>query len=1165
MSGGRQTKKFAQWIAGRYQHHFVNLARRATSGLAGRLVLFVLALICVAVTISSWKVRTTRAYVIDREKVDLQDESRNLKLQFQLELQNAMSRWIVGSQDLRLEFDPSVAEPIRRHVLDHFSIDPSADRSAGQVETEPRRDDFRIHRAFVSVTDPDRREPLPEYPVWNGAVWHADRFCIEMLVAIASPAAAESNAGESESKLLRVRFDLSPLVASLTTGSRGLAYVVSDSRTDPSVLVSPNGNPQAIADTDSESRAENGPNTIPPRAILAALEHFRRADDGVFNVDRFGVLHAPEHSRSWWQIVKGDIITEGNRIEDVLTDENHSVLTFAESTSIGEDLFAKLRNERTETIERSIRSIDPYFRIDNLLPTVGRIRLRASSEHSLSAGQRLVTHYVQEQAMADGGADAGDVSLDWEEVEMDRFVFSVQRLTYPSLTSSDADAKPNVFGYLIRSTALTEIDHSASRDLAFIETLKLWTALLAMLVTVAFAWWLARPLGAMKRVAHYLSESRFRADDASRQQLEELLAELPTNRTDEIGTLAVQMRRTSKDLMDAHQKIQRSASEMIAQQRRNEQTEREKAIASKVTQDRERLLTQVSHDMRTPLGPIFHSVSKLLGSAQGDPKRERGLTTIHRNAKRLQYMIEDLLDFGRVMTGKIRLKNRSVQLDILLNDLIELHRGEAGSNSTEIVSRLNFAGEITVDDLRLERVVNNLLSNAVKATHDGTITVASGPLGTDRVEISIADTGCGMDALQQELVFKSADQRAEIERQRGRTTRRNDSSSTGMGLFIAKQMTEAMGGEIAFRSEPDRGTTFTLRLPVEAGHADVPLSTKSFENRVAPTDTAIRSRLSNESPSSSEHLASAEYLASAEHPASAATSATNRGGTQTETRSGGNDFAVVEELAMLAGGTGPTALVIDDDSGSIEVLRQMLADMGYRCIAAENGTVGLRKARESRPDLITLDVFMPGMDGWEVLQRLKDDPATADIPVVMVTVDANTGKASMLGAEGFLQKPVQSSELFTALDGLLDPEDDPIILLVDDDEACLEELRRSLAPLSGRVLTARDGVEALSYIHDLDGQRLSLAIIDLYMPNLDGFGLMEKMTSMPETRDVPVVVLSGGVLSQSERMQLEPHVDHFFSKGNVDLSQMQREVTRLIGRRSKRNASGSTVHASASP
>ena len=1149
MSAGRRTKHFLQWIAGRYQHHFAALVRRATSGLAGRLVIFVLALICVAVTISSWKVRTTRAYVIDREKVDLQDESRNLKLQFQLELQNAMSRWIVGSRDLELQFDPALAEPIRRRVLDHFSLDPSA---VALATPKSKSDDFRIHVAYVSSGESRQREIRGQHPVWNGPVWHEDRFCVEMLVPIAaSGEAAEvdtdtltdtDRAAASKTTKLCVRFDLSPLVESLTTGSRGLAYVVSDSKSDPVVLVSPNGHPQSLEPNDAESAGEAVLATAPPRAILASLEHFRAADDGVFNVDRFGVLHAPQHPRSWWQWVTGDIIAEGNSIEDVLSDETHPVLKFAESTSLDEDLFRKLRNERTEMIERSIRLIDPYFRIDDLLPTVGRIRMRASSEHSLSAGQKLVTHYIQEQAIRGGNLDAQSSSLDWEEVAMDKFVFSVQRLRYPSVAAIGPDEEPNVFGYLVRSTALTEIDHSASRDLAFIEKLTLWAAVIAMLMTIAFAWWLAHPLGAMKRVAHYLSESRFRADDASREQLEELLAELPADRTDEIGTLAIQMRRTSKDLMDAHQKIQRSASEMIAQQRRNEQTEREKAIASKVTQDRERLLTQVSHDMRTPLGPIFHSVSRLLGSADGDPKSQRGLTTIHRNAKRLQYMIEDLLDFGRVMTGNIRLKNRSVALETLLMDLIELHRGEAKNNSTEIVSRLNFTGEMNVDDLRLERVVNNLLSNAVKATHGGTITVASGPLGTDRVEISIADTGCGMDVLQQELVFQSADRRAEIERERGRTTRRNDSSSTGMGLFIAKQMTEAMGGEISFRSEPDLGTTFTLRLPVDAPQTDVAVG-----GDPSPRSSEPSGRTDATEPRPDRHFNTQDASLDAD-PIRSDVADSNAG------------FSVVEELSVLAGDDQPTALVVDDDPESIEVLRQMLADMGYRCITAENGTVGLRKARESRPDLITLDVFMPGMDGWEVLQRLKDDRATAEIPVVMVTVDANTGKASMLGAEGFLQKPVQSSDLLDALDGLLDHDDDPIILLVDDDEACLNELRQSLTPLSNRVLTARDGVEALSYINDLDGQKLSLAIIDLYMPNLDGFGLMEKMTSMPETRDVPLVVLSGGVLSQSERMQLEPHVDHFFSKGNVDLSQMQREVSRLIGRRSQRNAVASPTH-----
>jgi CheY-like chemotaxis protein len=260
---------------------------------------------------------------------------------------------------------------------------------------------------------------------------------------------------------------------------------------------------------------------------------------------------------------------------------------------------------------------------------------------------------------------------------------------------------------------------------------------------------------------------------------------------------------------------------------------------------------------------------------------------------------------------------------------------------------------------------------------------------------------------------------------------------------------------------------------------------------------------------------------------------------------GGVDSGVKEEQPVL--------LIIDDSENSRAAIRRAIESHSkgsFKIIEASSGQQGLRVAREISPSVITLDVEMPERDGFQVLQELRSDPFTARIPVLMVTVHADTGKASMLGANGFLRKPFDRLEISREIEKIMRDAGDGLVLLVDDEESCRKELSKLLSSKGIRNATARDGEDALDQIKD---EIPSLFIIDLLMPRMDGFALIEKLRSLPETKDTPILVLSALALESEEIAKLNPMIQRFFGKGTVDLEEIVKEVDRIGKFTSNRN------------
>ena len=242
-------------------------------------------------------------------------------------------------------------------------------------------------------------------------------------------------------------------------------------------------------------------------------------------------------------------------------------------------------------------------------------------------------------------------------------------------------------------------------------------------------------------------------------------------------------------------------------------------------------------------------------------------------------------------------------------------------------------------------------------------------------------------------------------------------------------------------------------------------------------------------------------------------------------------------------GNAPLVLVVDDDASARGILTAVLRKEGLRVAEAEAGETAIALARKVRPDLITLDIMMPRMDGWSVLTALKSDPELASIPVIVVTITTDRGVALSLGAADFMTKPIERGRLVSLLDTLL--HDRGTVLLIEDDPQSRELTQRQLQRLNVEVIEACNGREAVTWLSENPAP--GMILLDLLMPEMDGFSVLDAIEQHPKWRHIPVVILTGKELNASERELLQGRVHDVLAKGSIsakDLASVVRQTLR---------------------
>ena len=304
---------------------------------------------------------------------------------------------------------------------------------------------------------------------------------------------------------------------------------------------------------------------------------------------------------------------------------------------------------------------------------------------------------------------------------------------------------------------------------------------------------------------------------------------------------------------------------------------------------------------------------------------------------------------------------------------------------------------------------------------------------------------------------------------------------TGLGLVISRRFCQMMGGDVTVTSQYGKGSVFTVRLPLKVLDRKTPQT-------IPPTDSVI-----------------------------------------IKTPAG-----KVEPVA--------TVLVIDDDPSACELMARGLSKENFKVVTAPTGEEGLRVAREIRPDVITLDVLMPGMDGWAVLRSLKSDPDLCEIPVIMITMMDDKEMGHTLGAADFLPKPIDRDRLVSTLRKFRHQQGPTPVLIVEDDPAIREMMRRALEQDGWIVSEAENGKVALG---KLEEKRPDLILLDLMMPEMDGFELVAELRKNPAWRGIPVVVVTAKDLTAQDRERLDGHVKKIFQKGALSREELAREIRAL--------------------
>jgi CheY-like chemotaxis protein/two-component sensor histidine kinase len=432
----------------------------------------------------------------------------------------------------------------------------------------------------------------------------------------------------------------------------------------------------------------------------------------------------------------------------------------------------------------------------------------------------------------------------------------------------------------------------------------------------------------------------------------------------------------------------------------------------------------------------------------------------------------------------MELDREDINLPQVLESSITIVKEKAHNNGVQLRMDAGDTGIIAADARKLKQILFNLLSNAVKFTpYGGAVSVAAHTDGA-MVEIAVTDTGVGISAEDQQKLFR------EFTQVDGSLTRRHE--GTGLGLALTKRLVELHGGTISVRSAVGEGSTFTVRLP-----------RTSTESRVLSTE---------------QETALTQYTAPTQYSVPS---------TQYSRKT-------------------PLILVVEDDDPMADLVAAYLESAGYETARARNGEEGLRMARELAPDGITLDIMMPVMDGWTFMEQASEDAALSRIPVIVLSLASDLKHGFSLGASAVLGKPVRRDELFQALAAVNlapRPNEPARVLVVDDDPTAVELVSDYLASFGHQVHKAYSGVHGIEIAGN---EHPDLIILDLMMPEVNGFTVVDRLHGDPHTADIPIIILTAKIVSAEERQRLNGHIVAIAEKSGIDRAAFLSEVNRAV-------------------
>ncbi len=564
---------------------------------------------------------------------------------------------------------------------------------------------------------------------------------------------------------------------------------------------------------------------------------------------------------------------------------------------------------------------------------------------------------------------------------------------------------------------------------------------------------------------------------------------LLTEQQEELQQTNEELQEKARLLQMQNKEVERKNREIEQARLSLEEKAKQLALTSKYKSE---FLANMSHELRTPLNSLL-ILSKLLSeNVEGNltDKQIDFANTIYSSGTDLLGLISDILDLSKIESGTMTVELSDIFVSDIRNDMDRGFRQIADDKKLEFTVLIdeNAPKLVYTDWKRLHQVLKNLLSNAIKFTEKGTVSLKIGTaesgwssdidvlnMADSVIAFTVSDTGIGIPTDKQGIIFEAFHQAD------GTTSRRF--GGTGLGLAISREIATLLGGEIRVASTPDEGSTFTLYIP------------KTYLPQAAKVYSAKTQGGSATKDRDPEVLFEALTQAMPRH-----------------------ELTVNDDRDRIEEGD-RTVLIVEDDPNFASLMVDLVHEKEFKGIVACDGESALALARKYKPEAITLDLNLPDMDGWTVLDRIKHDPNTRHIPVHVISVDSQRWRGLRQGAIGYLEKPVSKDSLVDALQnikGFIDRERKKL-LIVDGNREHRDALVELIQGDDVEIVTADTGEEAINKLQD---NAFSCAVLGLELPDMPGIEFIRRVQKEIQLPDLPMVIYTEQDLSAKQEMEI---------------------------------------------
>lgn len=516
-------------------------------------------------------------------------------------------------------------------------------------------------------------------------------------------------------------------------------------------------------------------------------------------------------------------------------------------------------------------------------------------------------------------------------------------------------------------------------------------------------------------------------------------------------------------------------------------------------------LANMSHELRTPLNSLLILSRSLADNKKANLTKEQveAAEIIYNSGNELLTLINDILDLSKIESGRMDINLEKVEPESI-GDYTRMHFNHQLSLKS-LKFLINIADDvppyILTDRQRIEQIIKNLMSNAIKFTSDGSITLSverpdanvrfRNPAlnSANTIAVSVTDTGIGISPEKQDLIFEAFKQAD------GSTSRKY--GGTGLGLSISRELAKLLGGEIQLKSEVGKGSKFTIYLPLD-------------ENLAKATPKPVANGTTTTQPISKPAIYEDPLI-------------------DTEVKEVPKVESIPDDRAEIKPGD-RVMLIIEDDTSFAKVLAKQTREKGFKILASSTGEEGINLAMKYTPAAIILDINLPGIDGWDVLERLKNEGTTRHIPVHMMSAYDETIDAYKKGAIGYLTKPVNPDDLEKAFGKITHFTNRKMkdLLLVEDDMNLRKSIKSIIGEKDVQISDAGSGAAAHKALRE---KRFDCMVLDLGLPDMTGFDLLKQLEEDKTITVPPVIIYTGRELSKEEDKALHHYTDSIIIKG----------------------------------